>query len=206
MLGELVIVGSGGMGREAMILVNRINQRKKSWNFIGFVDKQGGDNVVGDDEWLMERKERTAVVIAVGSSRLRNKLYDKYKENKNIVFPNLIDPDVILGDASIEFGNGNIICAGSIITTNVHIGDFNIINLNCTISHDSVIGNFVTISMGCNLSGNIVVGDLTEIGTGVQVIQGKRIGRNSVIGAGAVVIRDINDYATAVGVPAQVIK
>ncbi|MCI8769740.1 MAG: acetyltransferase [Lachnospiraceae bacterium] len=206
MLDELVIVGSGGMGRETLVLANRINQSKESWSFIGFVDNQDGDGVVGNDEWLMAREKKTAVAIAVGSSELRNKLYHKYKENKNIVFPNLIDPDVIVGDESVVFGEGNIVCAGSIITTNVQIGNFNIINLNCTISHDSVIGDFVTISMGCNLSGNTVVNDLTEIGTGTQVIQGKKIGRNSIIGAGSVVIRDIGDFVTVVGVPGQVIK
>jgi len=206
MLDELVIVGSGGMGRETLVMVNRINKEKKCWNFVGFVDNQHGDGVVGDDKWLMAREKRISVAIAVGSSELRNKLYNKYKENKNITFPNLIDPSVILGDDSVVLGNGNIICAGSIITTNVHIGNFNIINLNCTISHDSVIGDFVTISMGCNLSGNTMVDDLTEIGTGTQVIQGKKIGRHSVIGAGAVVIRDIGDYVTAVGVPVKVIK
>lgn len=206
MLDELVIAGSGGMGRETLVLVKRINQEKKSWNFIGYVDNQNGDSVVGDDEWLMAREKKTAVAIAVGDSELRYKLYNKYKKNKNIVFPNLIDPSVILGDDSVVLGDGNIICAGSIITTNVHIGNFNIINLNCTVSHDSVIGDFVTISMGCNLSGNTMVDNLAEIGTGTQVIQGKKIGRHSVIGAGAVVIHNIEEYVTAVGVPAKVIK
>jgi acetyltransferase EpsM len=50
------------------------------------------------------------------------------------------------------------------------------------------------------------VGELSHIGIGVSVIQGIRIGRGVIIGAGAVVIEDIPDHVTAVGVPARVIK
>ncbi len=204
---DLVIVGSGGMGREVLVLVNRINKIEQTWNFLGFVDNQEEDGAAGDDEWLVGRKEKTFVALAVGSSKLRDKLYRKFSSNQNIIFPNLIDPSVIIGDhQTVVMGRGNIICAGSILTTNVSVGDFNIINLNCTLSHDSVMGDFVTLSMGCNLAGNTSIGDMAEIGTGTQVIQGKRIGRCSVIGAGAAVIHDIDEYVTAVGVPAKVIK
>ena len=206
MQNDLVIVGSGGMGREVLVLINRINKIKKRWNFIGFVEKQSADGVVGDDEWLLSREEKIYVALAVGSSELRRKLYCKFSSNSNILFPNLIDPSVIFGDETVVMGKGNIVCAGSIMTTNVHVGDFNIINLNCTLSHDVEVGDFVTLSMGCNLAGNTLIGDMAEVGTGTQVIQGKKIGRYSVIGAGAAVVHDIDDYVTAVGVPARVIK
>jgi acetyltransferase-like isoleucine patch superfamily enzyme len=41
---------------------------------------------------------------------------------------------------------------------------------------------------------------------GSIVIQCLSIGRQSVVGAGAVVLRDVPDGATVVGVPARVIK
>lgn len=66
--------------------------------------------------------------------------------------------------------------------------------------------NFVTLSPGVNISGNVYMENLSEIGTGVQIIQGKRIGKGAVIGAGAVVISDMPEHCTAVGVPAKVIK
>jgi UDP-perosamine 4-acetyltransferase len=44
------------------------------------------------------------------------------------------------------------------------------------------------------------------LGTGTKVIQGLKIGKNTMIGAGAVVISDIPDNCTAVGVPARVIS
>lgn len=203
---DLVIAGSGGMGREVLMLVNRINAAGGTWNFIGFVDNQDTGAASRDDEWLMGRRETTFAALAVGSPELRRKLYCRFRGNEKIIFPNLVDPAAVLGDETVILGSGNIVCAGSILTTNVHLGDFNIVNLNCTLSHDVAVGNFVTLSMGCNLAGNVVVGDMAEIGTGTQIIQGRKVGRHAVVGAGAAVISDIGDNATAVGVPARVIK
>jgi acetyltransferase-like isoleucine patch superfamily enzyme len=50
------------------------------------------------------------------------------------------------------------------------------------------------------------VGEGTHIGAGAVVIPSIRIGKWCTIGAGTVVIRDIPDYATAVGNPARIIK
>ena len=50
------------------------------------------------------------------------------------------------------------------------------------------------------------IGSRAMIGIGANVIQCIAIGSDAIIGAGAAVIRDIPDGATAVGVPARVIK
>jgi acetyltransferase-like isoleucine patch superfamily enzyme len=41
------------------------------------------------------------------------------------------------------------------------------------------------------------------LGVGANVIPKKRIGNYAIVGAGAVVIRDVPDNTTVVGVPAQ---
>jgi acetyltransferase EpsM len=56
------------------------------------------------------------------------------------------------------------------------------------------------------LCGNVSVGEGTLIGAGATVIPGIKIGKWVTIGAGAVVVKDIPDYAVAVGNPAKVIK
>lgn len=54
-------------------------------------------------------------------------------------------------------------------------------------------------------SGHAVIGDDVEFGAGAKVIGSVRIGNRAKIGANAVVIHDIPDDATAVGVPAKVV-
>lgn len=205
---DIVIAGSGGMGREAEWLLKRLNQKEEQWNFLGFVDEANSSEkvkVIGNDEYILSAEKELYVVIAIGNPAVRKKAYDKYKKNPHIQYPNLIDPSAIIS-SEVNLGRGNIICAGSILTIDIEIGDFNIINLNCTISHDVRIGNFTIINSGVGIAGNVVIESLTEIGAGSKVIQGKRIGQQTVIGAGAVVISDIPDDCTAVGVPAKVIK
>jgi serine O-acetyltransferase len=51
-----------------------------------------------------------------------------------------------------------------------------------------------------------VIGDRVFIGAGARVLGGIAIGDDAVIGANAVVIEDIPAGATAVGVPARIIK
>ncbi len=52
--------------------------------------------------------------------------------------------------------------------------------------------------------GPITIGEGTWIGASATILDGVTIGRGCVIGAGALVIKDIPDYAIAVGSPAKV--
>lgn len=52
----------------------------------------------------------------------------------------------------------------------------------------------------------VKIGDDVWVGCGAVILKGVTIGRGAIIGANAVVIRDIEEYAVAVGVPARTIK
>lgn len=207
-LKDLYIIGAGGFGREVAWLVRRINEQSPTWNLVGFIDddvrKHGtledGCPVVGGTELLGSRKEDTYVVCAVGSAQIRKSIVDKLKGYFNIKYATLIDPSAIISDR-VKIGEGSIICAGTIVTVDVVLGEHVIINLDCTVGHDAVIGNFVTMYPSVNVSGMVRVGECVELGTGMQVIQGKKIVENAIIGAGGVVVKDILDEGTYVGVP-----
>ena len=70
----------------------------------------------------------------------------------------------------------------------------------------TVIKDYVSLLWNVNISGNDKIGEGVMFGTGSTIIQGKTVGMGAIIGAGAVVIEDIPEGATAVGVPAKVIK
>lgn len=209
---DIVIVGAGGFGREVQWLLERMNTCEKTWNLRGYIDDGvaagimiDGLPVLGDVEYLKQIEEPLAVVCAVGASKTRKKIIERIIDNKNLDFPNVIDPSVQRSER-ICMGKGNIICAGNLLTVDITLGDFNIINLDCTVGHDAVLHSYVTVYPSVNISGCVEVGDETELGTGSHIIQGRRIGRNTVVGAGAVVIRDIPSDCTAVGNPAKPIK
>jgi acetyltransferase-like isoleucine patch superfamily enzyme len=62
---------------------------------------------------------------------------------------------------------------------------------------------FVPLPIDC---APVRIGDHVLVYSGAIVVPGVNIGHHAVIGAGAVVIDDIPPYATAVGVPARVVK
>lgn len=206
---KLVIIGAGGFGREVCWLVKRINQTKQFWQVEGFIDDtiERGElinrvPVLGNLEDLQQCSEKMGVVCAVGSAAIRKKIIVNLKKNQTLYFPNLIDPSVCFSE-DIKMGEGNIICAGTILTTNITLGNFNILNLNCTIGHDVIIEDFVTVYPGVNISGKVVIGNESELGTGAKIIQGKKIINKVVVGAGAVITKDITEQGTYVGVPAK---
>lgn len=206
---KIVIYGAGGFGREVQWLIERINEKEPVWQIEGYLDDGvdagtivNGYPVLGGIDILRQYDSSLCVVCAVGSAKVRRQILEKIKMIGNYEFPNLIDPDVHMSDY-VSIGKGNIICAGNILTVNIDIKDFVILNLACTVGHDVELDSFVTVYPGVNLSGCVTVGECVELGTGSKVIQGKTIASTAIIGAGAVVVRDIVEEGTYVGVPAR---
>ena len=209
---KILIVGAGGFGREVQWLIERMNQKAMTWELEGYLDdgmepqtEVNGHRVLGGIDKLREYDSTMSVVIAVGSARTRQKIADKIKAIGDFQFPNLIDPDVQMS-GFLQMGEGNIICAGNILTVNIIVGDFVIVNLSCTVGHDAEIGSFVTVYPGVNISGNVHVGQRTELGTGSKIIQGIDIGADTIVGAGAVVVRPMPAGCVAMGVPAKPVR
>ncbi len=210
MLKDLYIIGAGGFGREVAWLVERINQVTPTWNIVGFIDdderkrgkEEGNYKVIGSVQYLANLDSEIYVVCAIGNPRAREKVIHKLGKMKRIRFATLVDPSVIRS-SSVKIGQGTIICAGTILTVNITIGKHVIINLDCTIGHDAIISSYSTLYPSVNISGNCIIGENVEIGTGSQIIQGLGISDNTIIGAGSVVVRNITESSTYVGIPAK---
>lgn len=77
----------------------------------------------------------------------------------------------------------------------------------CTLGRNVTILQNVTIGRRARSeTSDPVIGDEAYLGAGAVVLGGVRIGQRAVIGANAVVLIDVPDGATAVGVPARMIK
>lgn len=210
----LILAGSGGCMRELLWQIQELNRRQMVWRVLGYVDisaegsplQVGGQAYpyLGNDTYLLERKEETQVAICVGSSRLRRRIGEKLSANPWLQFPNLVLPNTYICP-DVQMGRGNIISMDCRVSTNVAMGDFNFLNMGAVVCHDGVLADYVTMSPDARLAGNVTVGSSSEIGMGTRVIQGIRIGSGVVTGAGSVVIRDVPDGVVVVGVPAKVV-
>ena len=85
--------------------------------------------------------------------------------------------------------------------------------LGVVIGETAVIGNDVTLYQGVTLGGtgkeqgkrHPTIEDDVVIGSGAKVLGNITVGRNCRIGAGSVVLRNVPDNSTVVGVPAHII-
>jgi acetyltransferase-like isoleucine patch superfamily enzyme len=78
-----------------------------------------------------------------------------------------------------------------------------VVNTGSQVNHDNIIEDHVYIASGVILSGGVHVMTNTLIDDGVIVTLGKKIGANCIVGAGAVVVKDLTEPGTYVGVPAK---
>jgi len=125
------------------------------------------------------------------------------KETKYFTF--IHDSVQILGN-DFTIGEGSIVCAGCIITTNVSIGKHTHLNLQTTIGHDCRIGDFFTTAPGVKISGNCKIHDCVYIGTNASIKEKISIHSLSTIGMNAGVVKNICEPGVYVGTPAKLIN
>ena len=212
-LRKIAVFGAGGFGLEVAMMIEQINEVSLQWELIGFFDDGAleekvidGYPVLGGIEKLNQWNADLSLVIALGAPKAKKRVLGRIN-NKMISYPVLMHPSVILGNKKyLTIGEGSIICAGTIITTNISIGRHVLLNLACTVGHEAVIGDFSSFMPTCNVSGKVKIGEANFWGTGAKIINKKATGDNVLVGAGSVVIEDIPDDVTVVGVPARIIK
>ena len=210
---KVVIIGTGGFGREVLDVLEAVNQVETRYEILGFITEPGFQNpgelindkpVLGYYDWLEQNKDQVRAICGVGAPATRLRLI-RQAEQMGVQFFSVIHPRAIL-TRWVKLGTGSIITAGCILTNNITIGEHVHLNLDCTVGHDVVIEDCVTVSPGVHISGNVRLKEGSFIGTGANLIEGKTIGRWAVVGAGSVVVKDVPANSTAVGIPAAVIK
>lgn len=210
---KVVIIGTGGFGREALDVLEAVNQVEARYEILGFITEPGFQQpgtlinekpVLGYYDWLEENKSEVRAICGVGAPAIRRRLV-RQAQKIGVQFFSVVHPRALL-TRWVQIGEGSIITAGCILTNNISIGDHVHLNLDATVGHDAVIEDFVTVSPGVHVSGNVRLAQGSFIGTGANLIEGITVGPWSVVGAGGVVVKNIPTNTTAVGNPAKVIK
>jgi sugar O-acyltransferase (sialic acid O-acetyltransferase NeuD family) len=192
------IIGAGGFARE-------VKAQMGDYTIKCFIDdqywKENNEYIFPLSEFDPQEYE---VVVAIGDPKTRYEIISRLpKETKFFVFKH---PSAQILGNDVNVGQGSIICAGVIITTNVVIGDHAHLNLHTTIGHDCRIGNYFTTAPGAKISGNCDIGDYVYIGTNASVKEKTNICNESIIGLNAGVVKHITESGTYIGTPAKKIK
>lgn len=196
---KIAIIGAGGFGREVYWSLTE-EDRKRSFFFVD-------DKYCNFSDTLPLSKFNPAeyqVIVAIGNPKDRKKIIERLPEETR--FFTHIHKSVVIMDKNVVIGEGSIICAGTVITTNVKIGKHAHLNLHSTIGHDTVIGNFFTTAPGAKISGNCNIGDCVYFGTNASVKEKINICDNVTVGLNAGVTKSIEMSGTYVGTPAKLMK
>lgn len=203
---KLLIIGASGHGRVVADIALKMNR----WQHIAFLDdnetiKSSMEiNVIGKSKDVYTYLSDCDIFVAIGNNKTREKILSKLEtEGANI--PMLIHPSATIGE-KVEIGVGTVVMAGVVINCCSRIGKGCILNTGATIDHDNVIEDYVHISPGVHIAGTVEIGKGTWIGIGSVVNNNINITSDCMLGAGAVVVKDITETGTYVGVPAYKIK
>lgn len=195
-----MIIGAGGHGKVAADIA-----KKCGYEEILFLDdnesvKQcGGYSVAGKCDRFSEYD--CDFFVAVGNSKIREMLLARLA-NAGKHVPTLIHPYSSIGE-NVVIGEGTLVAAGAIINPGAVIGSGCILNTASSVDHDCTVESFVHISVGAHIAGTVHIGKHTWIGAGATVSNNVDICEDCMVGAGAVVVRDIKEKGTYIGVPAE---
>ena len=188
---NVVIIGASGHGKVVADIVAASGDK-----LIGFLDDDLTKNPLGyisDYSKYMD----CYFVIAIGDAATREKI-----SKLPLKWHTAIHPSAIVSP-SVTIGEGTVVMPNAVINAGSSVGKHCIINTSSVVEHDNNIGDFSHISVGAKLGGTVSIGKSCWIGLGSSISNNVTICDCCVIGAGALVIHDIHESGTYVGVPAK---
>ncbi|MBN1381612.1 MAG: hypothetical protein JXA41_08055 [Deltaproteobacteria bacterium] len=176
-IGPLVHICSGAKIGEETVIEDRV--------YIG------PDTVIGRNVYI-----QAGVVIGCagqGFERTETGEFEKFPQLGNVI----IEDDV-------EIGANTTIVRGSLAST--RIGKGSKIGHQVNIGHNTNIGSHVFISAGAVVCGSTRIGDFAWLAPTSCIRNKVTIGNNVTVGLGAVVVKDVGEGLTVIGMPAKEIS
>lgn len=201
---RLAILGASGHGK-----VVADAAELSGWDEVVFFDDAWPEltnnsvwPVLGKTEDLLASLDKFAgVAIAIGNNVIRWEKFNLLRE-RGAVLPVIIHPQAVISRYA-SIGEASVICAGVVVNAGAKIGAAAILNTGCSVDHDCVLADAVHISPGARLAGGVQVRRCAWVGIGAVIRQLLVVGAYSVVGAGAAVVKNVNDHASVIGVPAR---
>lgn len=209
MVQDLLILGSGGLAQEYAWLVEEINEDRKMFNLIGYLDddvSRVGKEFIGYPVLgtLADagRFGGAAMIAGVGDPRLRKAVVEQVGPRQTR-WANLVSPTVRL-HRSHRIGVGVMIGRYADLTVGCTIGDHVMLNIHCVLGHAVEVGDFSVVSPNVTINGEAVIGRVCYIGANAFV-RNVHVGDGATVGASSAVVKNVENDCVVAGVPAKVL-
>jgi sugar O-acyltransferase (sialic acid O-acetyltransferase NeuD family) len=207
----LILIGSGGLARETLELIEAINACVPTWQVVGLLDddpsrygsKVHGVEVLGPSDAVHDHPAARAVVCVAspgnpgGRLALVSRLELGAERYATLVHPSAIVP------RSASLGAGSIVHAGTVLTADVALGAHVVVMPAVVLTHDDRAGDGVTFGAGVRVAGGVTIEDGAYVGSGALLREYLTIGTRAVVGMGAVVTLPVPAGEVWAGVPAR---
>ena len=203
---NLLIVGAGGFGREALGYVEDDNPLFK---VKGFLDSRADAlnatprsvGIVGDPLTYQPQQD-DVFMAALGDPQLRFKYTAALRDVHNVDFATVVHPRAYISRHT-SLRRGCIIAPQVGISVDCQIGEFTCIQEYTVIGHDAQIGNWCQINSHCTIAGGARIGHFVTIHPNSVITSGALIGDGAIVGPGSVVMGRIPAGITVLGNPAR---
>lgn len=201
---QVIVIGASGHGKVVADIILSCGD-----TLLGFLD----DNETLPDEIdgipvlgkisNYGKYSNAAFVIAIGNSAIREKIA---RQLDSVRWYTAIHPTAVVSQLNTQIGEGSVVMANAVVNPSAHIGKHCIINTSAVVEHDNRISDFAHVSVGAKLGGTVSIGNHTWVGIGATASNNVSVCDHCMIGAGTVIIHDIKESGTYVGIPARKIK
>ncbi|QQQ76586.1 NeuD/PglB/VioB family sugar acetyltransferase [Saccharothrix sp. 6-C] len=207
----LLLVGAGGLAREALAAVAAVNAVEPRWSVLGLLDDNearhgeviDGVPVLGPSAAVADHPD-ARVLLCTASTRnqasrrqIAARLGLPAERYATVVHPwASVAPGV-------EIGAGSVLLAFVAVTAPQVIGSHVVVMPHVTITHDDAVADHVTFAARVALAGGVTVGEAAYLGSGALVREGLTVGAGALVGMGAVVLADVPPFEVWAGSPAR---
>lgn len=200
---KVVIIGAGGHAKVVADIV-----RSNGDTVEGFLDDSFtcerefyGSTVIGKTADYTRYASKCCFIIAIGNGAVREKIASL----TDCKWYTAIHPRAVVSDSAV-IGEGSAIMANAVINADANIGKHVIVNTGSIVEHDCKIGDYSHIAPKSVVCGGTKIGKHAWLGTGSTTIHAVEVCDGVTVGAGGVVVKNIVEAGTYVGVPAKRIK
>jgi sugar O-acyltransferase (sialic acid O-acetyltransferase NeuD family) len=202
-----VVYGSGGTSRDLVECIEAVNEDRRQWNILGFVDDN--PNLAGTTVFdypvlgpaaILAKPAYRHCRIAIGVANVKSVFVRQIiREALNDLpgmceerLPVILHPTAVVSRRS-QIGAGSVMFSGSFCSGNCAVGRHTLVLQGTVISHDSTLGDYVTLCPHVALGGGVQIGNGAFVGSRAVIHPNVKIGQGSLVGFGSVVLRDIAD-------------
>lgn len=195
----VILIGGGGHAKVVMECVRQAGDR-----VVGILDDalEVGTTVLDVPVLgkIADYKAHTQhkFLIAIGSNLVRKRIAQQLP----VGWHTAVHPSAVVSRYA-KISAGTVIMPGAVVNPGAAIGEHCIVNSGAVVEHDNILEDFVHISPKAALGGTVRIGQQTHIGIGAVVKNDLNICGGCTVGAGAVVVKNITQAGTYVGVPAR---